>query len=306
LNSDDPVWTVQLTKEEETRFWTGIYGAFAVAFAADEKRVFCGWAAGVAEIDRKTGKVIKTTKFPKLVSTSADLGPWLAFIPGSDECVYYGEDEQLVRFNFNTGKIHDKFNVHIPNKEIYHVYVALSPDGKRVLTYGGGTWNRYMAEWDLATGERCRLFDELERFRCATYSHDGEQIWVNTLLLDRRTGKWVEQPGVLAKYRGWLWPSPDGKHALGLPSGLREEERLDMIRLSDGKILREFSSNGLWYQRHRPGDPAYTLLEPRAGIVAFTPDGKTVMLTGTAGAQVELGFFDLETGKCTHKIRYDP
>ena len=311
--SNEPVWTCQATTELETRYdcgydsgyddWRDIYAPFALTFAVDGKRVFCAWAAGVAEIDRQNGTIIRTTKFPKLIARASGPSPWVAFLPGSDECVFYGEDERLVRFDFRAGKIHDKANVHIPN--IYLAHVAVSPDGKRVLTYGGGQWGRYMAEWNLDTGEYIRLFDEKEGgFNIVAYSPDGNGIWVGTEFLDRKTGKWVSLPGVLSKYEGWLWPSPDGKHALGLPSGDREEERLDVIRLSDGKVLREFSSDGLWYHRLSPTDPTFETLSARPEIAAFTPDGKTVMLTGVRGWEAELGFFDLTTGKRTRTIQY--
>jgi hypothetical protein len=318
MGSQEPIWTIRATKdfEKPLRRNGEECAAFGVAFAADGKRVFCAWAAGMAEIDRKDGTLLRTIKFPVWVGSgyiSHTPNPLVAFLPGSDECVFNGTDKRLIRFDFKTEKIHEKFNIHLPNLGL--LYPVVSSDGKRILTYV----DYYLAEWDLNSGEQLRLFDEFRNgYQNVSYSPDGERIWVTNqgsareqvLLLDRKAGKRIELPVELSKHEGWIWPSTDGKHAIGLTFDLREKERVDIIRLSDGKILRSFSTYGLWFHPYRPEYEKSNLLYPRAGLVTFTPDGKTVMLVGTpfnvAITHAEFGFFDMETGKNIRIIGYDP
>jgi WD40 repeat protein len=302
-DADKPVWTVRATDEIDPHSrdrWH--YGAFAVKFASDEKRVFVAWRAGVAQIDREKGTILKITEFPKSVLTyEQDSGAAVAFLPGSDECVYYGTDERLVRFNFATNKRHDKFD--LPLQHTGGVAVTISPDGKRVL----GWTSRGLNEWDLATGEVCQRFPSMQSgFNSIRYTPNGEGIWIpqkTYIVLNRRTGEPIDLPEPLANYKGWLWLSPDGKHALGLPRGEREDDRVDILSVEDGKVLRSFSSNSLFYQEIPPPVGRAIQLQPRRGLVVFTPDGKTVVLLSGSGYGTELGFWDVATGKHIRTLR---
>jgi WD40 repeat protein len=277
------------------------YGALAVKFAADGKRVFVAWKAGVAQIDREKGTILKLTKFPRPVYTVYHSGGYaVAFLPDSDECVYYGTDERLVRFNFTTNKRHDKFDLHLPTPG--GVDVTVSPDGKRMLAWT--TWG--LNEWDLSTGEVCQRFQATQSgFNDIRYTPNGEGIWIpkkTYVVLNRTTGEQIGLAEPVANYKGWLWLSPDGKHAIGLPWGEREDDRVDILSVENGEVLRSFSSNRIFY-REIPPPVGWTIqLQPRPGLAVFAPDGKTVVLSGS-GDLTELGFWDVETGKHIRTLR---
>jgi hypothetical protein len=301
-DAEKPLWSVHVTNEVDPSSPDGWqYSALAVKFADDGKRILVVWKAGVAQLDREKGTTLKITKFPKPVYTVYHSGGYaVAFLPGSDECVYYGTDERLVRFNFTTNKRHDKFDISIPN--FAGVDVTVSPDGKRLLG-----WTRWgLNEWDLTTGEICQRFAPMKySFSRIAYTPDGDRIWVPQkmfALLDRRTGKELKLPEALANYKGYAWLSPDGKHAIGLPRGEREDDRVDVLRLADGKVLRSFSSEGLFYRPVPWGNGENKHLYSQPGWVMFTPDGKTALLSGS-GDRTELGFWDVETGKHIRTIR---
>jgi WD40 repeat protein len=304
------IWSVRATEGYEKRFQRTDpprqYGALAVTFAADGKRVFVAWAAGVAEIDREKGKVLRTTKFPTLVSNHGGFTPaMLVFLPASDECVYFGEDDHLIRFDFKANKRHDKFDLKIP--DLAYLYVVLRTDGKHVLAY---TLGGYLSEWELATGELSRLW-ATEKVACneAGYTPNGEGIWMwrdTVEVLDRVSKKPVELPGKLAKYEGSVWFSPDGKHALGLPEIRRnQEDKLEVLRVSDGKILHRVSSQGLFHYRYPTTHPEDSWWVTKSGLVVFHPDNKTVLLSSGDAFTTKLGYWDLTTGKHIRTVRLD-
>jgi WD40 repeat protein len=302
-----PVWRVEATREPDPRHrrerWE--HGALAVAFAADGKRAFAAWAGGVTEIDRERGTVLRTTKFPKPVKGREGPAPVVVFLPGSDECLYYGEDDRLVRFDFKANKRHEKFDLRL--NDFNSLHLALSPDAKRVLVYAGRS--SYAGEWDLATGELLRLFGGLTSvFDEAGYTPDGERVRLSLeprdprVVLDRTSGKKVDWPGAaaLAKYEGWLWYSPDGKRALGLPYDGEWDGRIEVLRIEDAKVLNKFSSLGLFHQ-HPSWDREAKLWEQVPGLAVFSPDGKTVLLTKSRGERgryhITLGLWDVASGK---------
>jgi WD40 repeat protein len=303
-----PVWQVELTQEREERYAPGRreYPVLAVALAPDGKRALAAWPQGVAEIDREKGAVLRTTKFPKPVSTlGAGYPPTVAFLTGSDECVYYGDDERLVRFDFKANKRHPKFDLRFSDYPCLHL--ALSPDAKRVLVYQGQS--RYAGEWDLETGELGRLFGELKgAFDEAGYTPDGKNVWFGFATPGPRvvrscaTGEPVAWPGVeaLAKYAGCLWYSPDGKHAFGLPARGNTEDGVELLRTEDGKVRHRFSSRGFFHV-HPLGDLEAKLWQQRPGLTVFSPDGKRVLLTRSHGDKLVtvtvLGLWDVESGK---------
>ncbi len=293
----EPVWTTYPVDEPLD---PGKLHTLAVGFAADGKRALWAWGGGVAEIDRDKGKVLRVTKFPKGLGLGWRARGGLLFLPGSDECVYHDPDERLVRFDFATGKRHPKFDLRLAG--VGTLFVELSPDGKRVLAHNG----RYVSEWDLETGELCRLFGSLPvETIAATYYPNGDRVCVrgSTLrALDRKTGEKTEVPEALAKYSGRLWFSPDGGYAVGL-RGDSKEDRVEVIRVEGGKVARSFSSEGVWYrQRNLWRDPKDTTWSPEPGQLAFTADGKSVLLTG-GEAKTAMGIWDLATGKRTHTFR---
>jgi WD40 repeat protein len=301
-DADKPLWTVRATNEIDAQSHDGWhYGALAVKFATDEKRVFVAWRAGVAQIDREKGTILKSTEFPKPVLTyNPEGGDTVAFLPGLDECVYYGTDERLVRFNFTTNKRHPKFD--LPLSHNGGVSVTISPDSKRALA-----WTTHgLNEWDLSTGEICQRFPAMQSgFNNIRYTPNGEGIWIRQktyIVLNRRTGEQIGLPESVAKYKGWLWLSPDGKHALGLPWPEREDDRIDILSVETGEVLRTFSSGGIFYRPVPWGSGEHKQLQPQRGLVTFTPDGKTVVLSGS-GYLTELGFWDVETGKHIRTLR---
>lgn len=76
-----------------------------------------------------------------------------------------------------------------------------------------------------------------------------------------------------------------------------------MIQVEDGKVIRSFSSEGVWYRLHNAWrDSADKSLKPEPGQLAFTADGRSVLLTGGV-AKTEIGIWDLATGKRTHTFR---
>jgi WD40 repeat protein len=297
-----PVWQEQAT-EDKPLGRDQPHSALAVAFSADGKRVFCAWAKGVCEFDREYGKVLRTTKFPTPVNVH-NRGPHsLVFLPGSDECVYHDTDQQLVRFDFKTGKRHPKFDIRIA--DVGALSVVLSPDAKRVLAFVGQT--AYLSEWDLETGELCRLFGSMPRAGIVSAGYLGtDRVWVRRgaiiddeimFAVDRETGKRTDLPDGISKYQGHIWFSPDGKSALGVLVHQYKEDRVDVLNVADGKVSKTFSSQGVWYLGSDPpavamlppgpfilparAEPPKTkLLDPCAGLAVFSTDGRTLLLTG--------------------------
>ncbi|MBY0459997.1 MAG: WD40 repeat domain-containing protein [Gemmataceae bacterium] len=309
-DADKPDWTVQTTTETFTwAVYKVPYSPLGLAFAADGKRALVAWGLAVAEIDRGTGKVVRTTKLPGPAATQGgDTSPRVAFLPGSDECVYhgrFGEDARLVRFDFKAQKRHPKFDMLLSRHDLR---VVVSPDGKRVLACGNGF---FLGEWELDTGELCKLFGGLgEKVGDAGYTPDGEKVWVHLepfTVLDRTSGKRVAQPGVLGKYAGWVGLAPDGKRGLGQPWG-GGKDLLDVIRVSDGEVLRRFSSEGLFFEKRKPWDDTNDEWSPNPGVVAFAPDGKTVLLTAGDGPKgaARLGIWELDTGKRLRTLTHKP
>jgi WD40 repeat protein len=307
-----PVWSAWATEDPNQNKPITFVPVSAVGFAADGKRVFCAWYAGLTEIDRDKGKVLKRHSFPKASWAASHSVHWpdaIAILPGSDECVFHDVDERLVRFNFTTGKRHPKFDLRL--SEVGPLCVILNPDGKRVLSHNG---KQHLAEWDLETGEPCRLFGELPAEGTLTgYYPNGDRIWVcgSTLIaLDRKTGKRTDLPEGLAKYKGKLWFSPDGKRAIGLPWYLKKsdradgkEDRIDVLDTEDGKLLRSFSSEGVWYRQENlwrnPNDTTWT---PTPGQLVFSPDGRSVLLIGGED-KIEMGVWDMTTGRRLRTFR---
>lgn len=308
-DSDKPLWLTNAVDEEDptTRpqyeFWKR--GAFAVAFAADGKRVFLAWGAGVAQLDRETGTVLKISRFPNgaLAYCREAFGPrtTLAFVPGADECVFSG-NRGLILFDFATDKWNEKFSV--PLRENAGLYVVVSPKGDRVLAWDG---DKQISECDLQTSQVSR-FPRVYFGRqpwMMGYALDGDRIWgwgEGLGIYDRQTGTNSKVTMQLEVYRGQVWLSPDAKHLIGLPSGewwpdRRCADQIDVIRTQDGERLRFFSSDGIFWTPRRRSQPDEPHLERTEGLVVFTPDSKTVALTGGGPRGAKIGFWDVNTGK---------
>jgi WD40 repeat protein len=277
----NPLWTSQATEDKPLGL-DQPHSALAVAFSADGKRVFCAWAKGVCEIDRETGKVLRTTKFATPVNVH-NRGPRsLVFLPSSDVCVYHDTDERLVRFDFKTGKRHPKFDFRVA--DVGPLDVVLSSDAKRALALNGQ--NGYLSEWDLETGELCRLFGSMPRGGIGAAGYIGtDRVWVRRrtihddeviFAVDRETGNRTDLPDGIAKYQGNLWFSPDGKSVLGVLWKQWKEDRVDVFNAADGKVSKTFSSQGVWYL----GPDLDKLVTPWAGLAVFGADGRTLLLTG--------------------------
>jgi WD40 repeat protein len=305
------VWTAQAT-DDKPLGRDQPHSALAVAFAADGKRVFCAWAKGVCEIDRETGKILRTTKLPTPV-----YGPFrgprcLVFLPDSDECVYHDTDQQLVRFDFKTSKRHPKFDFRVA--DVGTLDVVLSPDAKRVLAFVGQ--GAYLSEWDLETGELCRLFGSMPREGIVSAGYLGtDRVWVRRgaivdgeiiFAVERETGKRTDLPDGIAKYQGHLWFSPDGKSALGVLVHQYKEDRVDVLNVADGKVSKTFSSQGVWYLGPTPDarPPFDKLLSPCAGHAVFGADGRTLLLTG-GERDPNWGVWDFTTLKRLRTTRED-
>jgi hypothetical protein len=149
----------------------------------------------------------------------------------------------------------------------------------------------------------------------AGYFAGGSRIWVRRAVaadgethfaLDRVSGKAVHLPARLAGYEGWLWFPPAGKHAIGLPSeSERRQDRVDVIRIDDGKIVGGFSSGGLWHRRSPRGTEKEPLFNAWPGRTVFSADGGLVLLTRGEHA-TEMGLWDVATGERLQTFREQP
>ncbi|MBY0457754.1 MAG: hypothetical protein K2V38_10485, partial [Gemmataceae bacterium] len=72
-DADKPAWTVRVTEEKKARRADQPCEPLGLALAADGKRAFVAWELGVAEIDRDSGKVLRTIKLPGRVNTTGQI-----------------------------------------------------------------------------------------------------------------------------------------------------------------------------------------------------------------------------------------
>jgi hypothetical protein len=89
--------------------------------------------------------------------------------------------------------------------------------------------------------------------------------------------------------------------------GVLEEDRVEVIRVADGKVVGGFSSGELWHYRSRRGTDEEPLFVPDRGRAVFSADGKRVLLTkGGVTSGIELGLWDIATGKRLNTFHVTP
>jgi len=211
-----------------------------------------------------------------------------------------------------------------PNKVIdLNSDVALSPDGKTVLT--GGVWDNTARLWDGQTGEAVLAplhHEGLGSVNAVAFSPDGKMVLTASggisRLWETDTGKLVGQLRQNVPSGMAVAFSPDGKAVLTgdihntarlwetatakpLTPPLKHQGRIWAVAFSpDGKMVLTGSNNGTRLWEVATGKCSLTL--PHLGpfwvrFVAISPDGK-MLLTGTdQGRYGESRLWDVVTGK---------
>lgn len=171
---------------------------------------------------------------------------------------------------------------------------ALAPDGKRLVGISAEGRNARLGVWDVATGKHLASLGELplELAQLVTYrgsdfrfSADGKRLAVKHTTVASRRGRGTTQ----------VWDL-DAKKEVTLPQ-LGEGDAYVTVAFSpEGATLAAGSSTGVIHlcdaagkslhawKGYQPaaGNPHYEF-EPFDSTIAFTPDGRLVVATGTGG-----------------------
>jgi WD40 repeat protein len=208
-------------------------------------------------------------------------------------------------------------------------WAAFTPDGRTLISAGDGQFGL----WEPLTGRPRKLFDDKPRdYPGAALSPDGKVLATNhgpdggIQLWDAATGKPLRQLAASASFGPWSNPfSPNGRRLAAssfpnliqvwdVPSGkellqIKKQKAPSAVVFSpDGATLASASSDGggdytvrlwnsingeeLWCRETRPWT---------AFALAFSPDGKTLALSGGLPGQLnttgEVRLWDTATGK---------
>jgi WD40 repeat protein/uncharacterized caspase-like protein len=252
----------------------------SVAFAPDGKQVLTGSMDNTARLwDARTGKELRTfTGYSNGVKC-------VAFSPDGKQVLIGGGDNTAQLRDAQTGKELRTFTG--PSRAFTVFAVAISPDGKQVLTCGQEDNTARL--WDTHSGEKLRTFTGHSQWVISVaFAPGGKQVVTGSndrtaRLWDVQSGKQLQTfTGHSSAVRSVAF-TPDGKQVLtgsGYAIGESYSGGDHTARLWDvqsGKELRTFTG-------HASG----------VDSVAFSPDGKQV-LTGSRDRTARL--WDAQSGK---------
>jgi WD40 repeat protein len=150
-------------------------------------------------------------------------------------------------------------------------HLALSPDGKRLLTFHDRKREGDCATrlWEVPKGKPIGDVLTMDRVRTAVFSPDGKTLLTagdEVRCWDGRTGKPLGTPFLRsATFTTTVAVSPDSKHFLTATSGSSDERPLSTLRIFETatrQLLSEYSQQGAW----------------TIDQVAFGPDGRSVLV----------------------------
>jgi WD40 repeat protein len=268
----------------------------SVAFSPDGKTFLVGMSAsmdtGGAELrDMASGNVIWTREMqpPSLNS--------LAFSPDGNWIVAAGGDHTAMIWDAATGNPVRVLQGHGDAV----LRAVFSPDGKTVLTLGGGS-DRTVRSWNVETGEPIFSVPSGGGFSSLFFFPDGQSFYAADNVYSTADGRQLQGVGMGG---GTLAISPDGRTFV---TGISPEAKIRDV--SSGQLLHTlsghtdsvtsaaYSKDGKWLvtgsrdNNARVWDTAsgklLLLLSANSGMVdsvAFSPDGSTV-LTGSNTARL--------------------
>ena len=221
---------------------------------SDDGKLFFGAGDGgpsgsVRIFEIATGKQIQDLR--------TGTNPWFsfaAFVPGSKYiATAYSLDKDLYLWDIATGKVVRKFTGHTEGGN----GLAISPDGKRILSWGG---DRTLRLWDLNTAKELKKLVGHTEGASGVFSPDSKKVL--TFSSDKTLRLWDADTGQeLQKLQGHEEGcsgsfSPDGKQALSWSS----DKTIRLWDLETGKEIRHF-------------DGAYDI----HGTAGFVADGRQVV-----------------------------
>jgi WD40 repeat protein len=195
---------------------------------------------------------------------------------------YFSLKRELAKFCVR-GNVSDQKVLFAVNHEAFDI--KFSPDGRRLLTFGGDSFNE-MKLWDIATGECIHIFEVECAFMdgvSVKYSPDGKTALSqgtqqSVSLWDLETGK-RKHIFELGEYYYITDFSPDGSKLLLSVSYLKKKpDSIMLIDLKTFKCIRQFIGH-----------------QDFCETGCFSPDGSKV-LTGSRDKTIKL--WDVSSGEC--------
>jgi RNA polymerase sigma factor (sigma-70 family) len=289
--------------------WEGPAGpAGNLALAPDGKTVAMGQPSGKIGLwDRATGKEL----LPYEGHQQAVFA--VAFSPDGKTLATGSADKTVRLWDAATGKELRRLKGHTGGV----ASLAFSPDGKTLASASNDPNDRLLSLWDAATGKEVghvRLshgrpapagFGLPFTVQGLAFSPDGKRL--ATLGSDQFIDIWDAQTGKNVHHlagQGYAFAfAPDGKLACSMGDG-----SLQLVDPETGKakplgLKVEAAANtaGTEKTRRRP-QPAYGFRV--ASGIAYSPDGRSVLLTGYDGS---MSLWDLGTGKMVRQLTaFDP
>jgi len=187
----------------------------AIAFSRDGELVVTGSADQTARVwDAASGRLLRTFTASSRVNR-------VVFSKDGTR-VYAQTNDSIVAWETSTGK--QAFT--IPQPEDHEPALAISPDGKLLLSSGGAALGRAAVIWDAATGERVReLSGGAALVFSAKFSADGRYLGTGS------------QDGTAA-----LWDLRTGHQAFVVQAGQKPIRSVDISR--DGSYLLTGGADG--------------------------------------------------------------
>jgi WD40 repeat protein/uncharacterized caspase-like protein len=167
--------------------------------------------------------------------------------------------------------------------------LAITPDGRQIVTGGWLNLGYYpfhanIGVWDLATGDRVRIFRDSKPtiVGALTITKDGKRILSgdsdnNVELRDLASGKLLRQFGAGQGPVTSVAVSSDGQYIASASGNLDGSIRL--WNFASGELLRKFAKTSGFLHS-----------------IAFTPDSRYIISAVQDGGNIGLSLWDIETG----------